>query len=760
MPDYGDVVGGLPPDWAPDPNWAPPESWGYAPAPAPAPVLPDVQPGVGVPSSALDAAASPPPEPLPPVAEQQLPAIPIAPESAPPPGIGPPNIGFTDPFAPQSLGQIAPDQLDVSPTTFADQWQADPLHAPDNIARSYIEQASPLDLADQRRRIEEAKSNKLILDQAAIDEQNVRDLKANQAARERSDSVAQIKSDQIVADATKLARTKIDPGRLMSTRSAGQRVAGFISAVVGGLVQGQTGSAHNIGMDIIQREIDRDIDAQKADIENGRYEISARQNAVAQEFKRSGNLFDAAETVRLATYQAATHKMLTEQQNFDPKGTQWLSYGSQINDMQARTAAHAEQVRQTIFGERLKVEQFSLEQQKVIDARRRAEQENQRGWAAIANTKAAQADNVILTPAQIAQQFPNFPVAAIPPGGATLRDLSARADLAQKAASGAKTSQEAVTAARANDPNERNRELAVPGIVDDKGSVALFRSKEAADKAAISKGTVDDVARMTDELIGMVRKNGFSTNFAKSPEWQRAQQTYASILLKAKEEDKLGALSQSDYDIIAKKVGTTDPTQLRDTVDGMKSFRHNLVEGFNTAVRNQVVLPQGSELKRWEPKSLDVPEAAPTAADAMLLRLKAKPDEGVDDVRAQAVHDWLAEHTELPRNQQGQVAWTDEVRTATKEIGDNAVREREQVTPIQRRDIAALQAAARAGDRTAVAYLQDVAASAHSKRVRQLAEQAISQAQYREITVQPGPSSEPVRIPDLGPAQPTFPAGP
>ncbi len=57
-----------------------------------------------------------------------------------------------------------------------------------------------------------------------------------------------------------LAQTRIDPSHWWSTRSAGQKFLG----ILGVLISGFSGAKENMGMDVIQKNIDRDIDAQKA----------------------------------------------------------------------------------------------------------------------------------------------------------------------------------------------------------------------------------------------------------------------------------------------------------------------------------------------------------------------------------------------------------------------------------------------------------------------------------------------------------------
>ena len=58
----------------------------------------------------------------------------------------------------------------------------------------------------------------------------------------------------------RLAQTRIDPDRWWSSRNAGEKAAGLL----GVLISGFSGTKDNLGMDVIQKSIDRDIAAQQA----------------------------------------------------------------------------------------------------------------------------------------------------------------------------------------------------------------------------------------------------------------------------------------------------------------------------------------------------------------------------------------------------------------------------------------------------------------------------------------------------------------
>jgi hypothetical protein len=625
---YDDALGGLPPDWAPDPAWAPPASWGYptpgAPVVAPAPDVVPAPIDVAAVDPALAAPMVPPPE-LAAAAPPDLaipaaaPAIPEAAGFAPPAALPPPAPGsisggtFDLPLEP-----IGAEQLDVAPTTLADGWARDPLSNPDPTAIDNIAMTDPVGFAQLQIDQEGAKAARQAAERIRIEEEAVRSLRRDQEARKRADAATQAKSDQIVADAIALASRSPDPDRYMKNRSTGQKVTDILAAVVGGLVSGRTGGP-NVGLQLFQQKIDRDIAAQVADVEGQRYALGIRKGAVAEEFARTGNLAQAADTVRLATYEAAINVLAAEQQNFDPRGTAALKRGQFIQKLQAQRAASAEQMRQQIFKESLDLEKFVLDREQFAEVKRNNRDTSAREWTKLGMERdKAKMDATVFQPDQLGILHPGLPVPKIPMSlGQYEKWLETN-----------KTGEQLKTAARANDPDEINRELAVAGIVDDKGAPVRFRKPEFAAAVAESLEIADEIARLTDGLMSMVAKNGWSSGFMKSTEWRNAMQNYNEIVIRKKEQDKLGVITGPDLEIVQREIGTDDPTEMRPekVLDALKHFRNNQIEGFNTKLRAQANVP-GGKVKRWEPPPWVDPRTVPqTAEESRLQRLLTAED--------------------------------------------------------------------------------------------------------------------------------------
>lgn len=96
-------------------------------------------------------------------------------------------------------------------------------------------------------------------------------------------------------------KTHIDPNRYMGSMDFGSKVSTAIGLALGGLGQGLIGG-QNQALDYINKQIDRDIDAQKA-------ELGKKDTLLSANMKRFGNLKDATEMTRLMQNDIITSKL-------------------------------------------------------------------------------------------------------------------------------------------------------------------------------------------------------------------------------------------------------------------------------------------------------------------------------------------------------------------------------------------------------------------------------------------------------------------
>lgn len=101
-----------------------------------------------------------------------------------------------------------------------------------------------------------------------------------------------------------LVSGKIEPNRIWSNASTGNKVAAAIAIALGGIAGGLNRTNQNVGLDIINKTIEQDIEAQKA-------EMSKKQNLMALNFEKVRDLRQAEAMTRqqlLAGVQASIDK--------------------------------------------------------------------------------------------------------------------------------------------------------------------------------------------------------------------------------------------------------------------------------------------------------------------------------------------------------------------------------------------------------------------------------------------------------------------
>lgn len=81
---------------------------------------------------------------------------------------------------------------------------------------------------------------------------------------------------------TDIAQSKVDPNRYWNNKSAAGKVAASIGLILGGVAQGMRGG-DNAAMTVIQNEIQRDVEAQKA-------ELGKKENLLSRNLQKYGNL--------------------------------------------------------------------------------------------------------------------------------------------------------------------------------------------------------------------------------------------------------------------------------------------------------------------------------------------------------------------------------------------------------------------------------------------------------------------------------------
>jgi hypothetical protein len=495
------------------------------------------------------------------------------------------------------------------------------------------------------------------------------------------------------------------------------------AAVIGGLYQGRTGSARNPGLDALNEVINRRVAAQQAELAGKREGLSVERSAMANEYARSGDMYQAAEVTRLAALKHADDLLATQQQDYAPDGTR----GIQIATMRAGIAGQQAQALQTYqqkkFENSTKLQEAARQQQLADETLRHNRAEESLAWTKEAREgNKAKADNTVLTPSQIRQQFPDFPVGAIPPGGATVADLTKRGDLYNK-------SLETSSKGLEKSVNEagtivRNPITKQPLLDSQTGQPARL-DKEHAGKLSDEIGNAQQFVDGLADIRGDLQTDPAMWNRDK---WAEVTAKYEHA--KARFIKSVGANPSSrEFEAVEEMFGTNfhgfinrlkDKGTATSRIDALIDLTQN-----DALTSANVKLGYDGKPFLRDPRKNPAHQASPEeqATTEALTRLKSEPNVSYQTALDQATHFHLAG---LPRGPGGMV--DDDVARAALRAAATEADDYKDISPQQRRDVEMLGNRAVAGDAASLASLADVAKVGHSKLVRQLAQEALNRA--------------------------------
>lgn len=123
--------------------------------------------------------------------------------------------------------------------------------------------------------------------QAQIYADSVQKMQAQEADSQKRHAALDLEQGQLKQD---IADTKIDPTRLWSNASTGNKVLAGIGVLLSGIGSGLAGGP-NLALSVIQKAIDADVDAQKAN-------LGKKENLLTQNYKKYGDLAAAEAATR------------------------------------------------------------------------------------------------------------------------------------------------------------------------------------------------------------------------------------------------------------------------------------------------------------------------------------------------------------------------------------------------------------------------------------------------------------------------------
>ena len=583
-----------PPPPPPEPWWVGPDHASVGPETASVPDVgaelpPPGPPSLGEPSIAPQQTAP-----------AQLPPPPPPPMSAPQPGIGLP-AGLI------SGAMAAPDGArDLEAPT-------DPSQ---DIAALNDEQYAQYKLAQQI-----ASRERMLADQAKAAQAEREQAERDHVAAVEANKRAQEESAAIADEAKKLGNERIDPEHWWSTRSSGQQIAAVLGAFVAGMVRARKGGS-NVVLDTMDREIDRDIAAQQANIANRRAALGERKEGLSRSISLDANAAAEATKFRVATYERAINESAAREAAFDPRGTRAQAERELRDQMRARQAEAIQrfndQRRKTIM-EDIKFRQ-DAEKHALDMAKGQADLARKLG--AVGGTGAVKPDEQVQDPSYFAQRGLIAPPVPMSPAQ-------------YKAWQPLKKGSQEITANQTTgmSKEEIERGIDLPG---GDSFIAKGRPEDAA-KLRTQIAAAKEIIDLMDDAL--TTRTGWSTDLGNSEERQQLVAIWGNAKIAAKNLNDLGAITEADVPLIKGAIGTDDPSKLRDPTPGIRKARELVLNKVNNLLR-------GAGYKgRWDVRPLPGKGGAATvrpgdAEQAALLKgpsldqvageLGASPLDGAD----------------------------------------------------------------------------------------------------------------------------------
>jgi hypothetical protein len=353
------------------------------------------------------------------------------------------------------------------------------------------------------------------------------DFKEDQAAQ-RADS------EKLAAEATALANEQIKPENWWHSRSTGQKIAAAIAAIAGGL-SGKEGS-----MAWMKDAIDRDIDAQKANLANRRALLGDRKMTAAEKARQRAEDYRDQTMFRVASLQRARNLLAKEAQKYDPRGAAAIAYGLAHRGLKAEEA-------------------------KAVQAYQREQLKNRMEERKLANTEALGKETIRASKEQGAQ------------GWTRLKDArnfhGDQMQLENKKLDGeiAKATKEG----RAKDAENLQR-FGVGGLTyGDSTPFIAQGTPEGVEKVRNQVGAARTLVGLLDEARRI--RTGYTNSAKGRDEWQKLKTIWAANKAVAKEMIGLGALSDSDFDLLNEFLGAADPTGTASIAAGVEQARKNIL---------------------------------------------------------------------------------------------------------------------------------------------------------------------------------------
>lgn len=584
-----------------------------------------------LPQPVVETPAMPMPESDPALEQEWLAAM-----SAPPPpgpvGFAPPVDAYGTTIDQPEPDLVAPPDFDpFAPTDWVEAAQPQPLDPVGHVRTSAGEGEESLSVDEllqlnpmQRARYDAEQDSKLA-DLARVRQAEIQRADAERAEQEWRDyQDAKARTDSMMekalADSEALANEK--PAKFMD--SVGNAVGAVLGIALGQFGAAATGG-RNVGLDMVNTQIERHIAAQRDEYNRKAGAVDRRMNLIARLRDQGYTDYQAATVFRMAALGRARAGLLTEMQNFDPRGTTARNIANTIKQTEMQLMSAAEAARRQSFEDDLKA---SKDAREWADLNLKAQK--QRGMGGVGGAGTVKPGNLSTEEVRGQINDPAFPVPA-KPGGYTPREAANLVDLYKK---GREVRDLDSVEKRREETEVRELGIGIPGtpqLMNKDGKPFKARDKTVAEKLVKQANAAGEVVDIIDEILAIRDRVGGESSAFNSDDRQRLDVLQNQLIILQKSGTE-GMSSDEDMKKIANAAGAGDVASFRARAAGLEKGRERVVSMLNRTLRGAQYTGDPINFTNRYANS-----GKKTKQESELSQLIAKPQVSVDEATRQAM---------------------------------------------------------------------------------------------------------------------------
>jgi hypothetical protein len=436
--------------------------------------------------------------------------------------------------------------------------------------------------------------------------ENERAKAAHLETREKHVANANQKIDRIYRDSKALGERGIDNERWWSSRSTGQQLALGLAAIISGQQGLMSGRGGNDTFAMMDKMIAADIASQKFEIQSGRRSLDQQEGLVAKLYQASGDLHEAQETARIATYNGLSADISAQMAAMDPEGTQFREMEMRKRQMAAAAGAAMKQVEKETRAEAIENFEFDVK----VQENDRKEREMLRKEALANATLAKTAEDVrllrrkgrggpgrpkvkvgsvdeqaklIASGYQPWKDASGLRVPAPGPEAAALRAKAPSDVKSQTAAAELRIKKQKAGELVVSDPSRKG----APFINED-GTVFEAKTTDERKRLTEKMGLAQKAQNAVDKMKAIRAKGGGSSEIIKSKEYQQMMQLVTKVDLENAVAMGLGAISADDFTHLKNLRGGADATSfIYDAMPGLEAMAQGFADDVNIDMRGQ-----------------------------------------------------------------------------------------------------------------------------------------------------------------------------